>query len=301
MSLPAAGAGQTGHKGQAGHKGHARYRRRAQNGGQARYGGRRQSGKEALHAEWTKLRTVASTGWLLLAAVTLTIAVSAAGDAAAACPATGCQVDLAKLSLSGVQAGQVIAVIIAVLAVSGEYSTGMIRITLTAMPRRQTVLAAKATLIASLVLMAGTGAVLASVLAGRLILPGHGFTAAHGNPPLSLGNGPVLRASGGSVLYLALIALLSLGVAAAVREAAVAIGLVLGLLYVFPIVTSVISNQHWQRHLEQIGPMTAGLDIQATTSLRALPLSPWQGLGVLALWAAGALLTGALILRFRDA
>ena len=60
----------------------------------------------------------------------------------------------------------------------------------------------------------------------------------------------------------------------AVRESAVAIELVLGLLYVFPVVTSVVSNQHWQRHLEQIGPMTAGLYIQATANLSSLPLTP---------------------------
>ena len=263
--------------------------------------GRARYGRETLHAEWTKLRTVASTGWLLLGAAALTIAVSAAVDAAAACPAGGCQADPAKLSLTGVQAGQAIVVIIGVLAVSSEYGTGMIRSTLTAMPRRLTVLAAKATIIAGLVLAVSSAAAAASVLAGRLILPGHGFTAAHGYPPLSLSHGPDLRAACGSVLYLALIALLSLGVATAVRETAVATGLVLGLLYVFPVVTSVVGNQHWQRHLEQVGPMTAGLCIQATVSLRSLPLTPWQGLGVLALWAAGALITGALILRFRDA
>jgi ABC-2 type transport system permease protein len=256
---------------------------------------------EALHAEWTKLRTVASTAWLLLAAAALTVAVSSVADAAATCPSGGCQADLAKLSLTGVQAGQAIVVIIAVLAISGEYSTGMIRITLTAMPRRLTLLAAKAALITGLVLAAAAVAVLASVMAGRLILPGHGFTVVHGYPLLSLGHGPVLRAACGSALYLALIALLSLGIATAVREAAVAIGLVLGLLYLFPVVTSVISNQHWQRHLEQAGPMTAGLNIQATANLRSLPLTPWQGLGVLTLWAAGALIIGALVFRFRDA
>jgi len=263
--------------------------------------GRARFGRETLHAEWTKLRTVASTGWLLAGAAALTIGVSAAVDAAAACPAGGCQADPATLSLTGVQAGQAIVVIIAVLAVSNEYSTGMIRITLAAMPRRLAVLAAKATLITGLVLAVSAVAVLACVLAGRLMLPGHGFTAAHGYPLLSLSHGPDLRAACGSVLYLALIALLSLGVATAVRETAVAIGLVLGLLYVFPVVTSVIGNQHWQRHLEQIGPMTAGLYIQATTSLRSLPLTPWQGLGVLALWAAGALTLGGLVFRFRDA
>jgi ABC-2 type transport system permease protein len=267
----------------------------------ARYASRARYGRETLHAEWTKLRTVASTGWLLLGTAVLTVAVGTAADAAATCPTGGCQADPAKLSLTGVQAGQAIVAVIAVLAISNEYSTGMIRVTLTAMPRRLAVLAAKAALIAGLVLAAATVGVLASVLAGRLILPGHGFTAAYGYPPLSLGDGPVLRAACGSVLYLALIALLSLGVATAVRETAVAIGLVLGLLYVFPIVTSVITNQHWQRHLEQIGPMTAGLYIQATTDLRSLPLTPWQGLGVLALWAVGALLVGGLLLCLRDA
>lgn len=267
----------------------------------ARYGNRARYGRQTLHAEWTKLRTVPSTGWLLVGAAVLTVAVSAAADAAATCPAGGCEADPAKLSLTGIQAGQAIVAVIAVLAISNEYSTGMIRITLTAMPRRLTVLAAKAALVAGLVVAAAAVAVLASVLAGRLILPGHGFTAAHGYPALSLGDGPVLRAACGSVLYLALIALLNLGVATAVRETAVAIGLVLGLLYVFPVVTSVIGNQHWQRHLEQVGPMTAGLDIQATANLSGLPLTPWQGLGVLALWAAGALTIGALIFRFRDA
>jgi ABC-2 type transport system permease protein len=262
---------------------------------------RAQYGKETLHAEWTKLRTLASTGWLLFGAAVLTVAVSAAADAAANCSFSGCQADPAKLSLTGVQAGQAIVAVIAVLAVSNEYSTGVIRVTLTAMPRRLTVLAAKAGLVAGLVLAAAAVAVLASVLAGRLILPGHGFTAAHGYPSLSLSHGPVLRAACGSVLYLALIALLSLGIATAVRETAVAIGLVLGLLYLFPVVTSVITNQHWERHLEQIGPMTAGLYVQATANLRSLPLTPWQGLGVLALWAAGALTIGALVFRFRDA
>jgi ABC-2 type transport system permease protein len=256
---------------------------------------------DALHAEWTKLRTLASTGWLLLGVVAFTIAVSAAADAAAFCPADGCQADQAKLSLTGIQAGQAIVAAIAIIAISSEYSTGMIRVTLAAMPRRLTVLAAKAVLVLGLVLAAAAVAVLACVLLGRLILPGHGFTLAHGYQALSLADRPVLRAACGSVLYLGLVALLSLGVAAAVREAAVAIGVVLGLLYVFPVVASVAGNPHWQRHLEQVGPMTAGLYIQATMGVKTLPLTPWQGLGVLAAWACGALLLGALALRLRDA
>jgi ABC-2 type transport system permease protein len=254
---------------------------------------------ETIHAEWTKLRTLASTGWLRAGTVALTVAVSAAAAGAATAAAPG--LDLARLSLAGVQAGQAVVAILAVLVVGNEYSTGMIRVTLTATPRRLCVLAAKAALAGGLALAAGAVAVLASVLAGRLILPGHGFTPAHGYQLLSLGDGPVLRAACGSVLYLTLIALLSLGIATAVRDSAVAIGGVLALLYLFPLVSAVVTNQHWQRHLEQIGPMTAGLYIQATVGVHTLPLTPWQGLGVLALWPAGALILGALLLRFRDA
>jgi ABC-2 type transport system permease protein len=275
--------------------------RQCSEGGMGRRVGPRRRAGLALHAEWTKLRTAPGTAWLLLAVVVLTVALSAAAAAATRCPATGCGADPAKISFTGVYLGQVAVAIVAVLVISNEYSTGMIRTTLAAMPRRLSVLAAKAVVVTGLILAAGTVAVLGSLVAGRLILPGHGFTTAHGFPPLSLGDGPVLRATAGSVLYLALIALLSIGVATIARESAVAIGAVLGLLFLFPIVTALVTSPDLHRHLEQFAPMTAGLEIQATTGLRSLPLSPWAGLGVLAAWAAGALLAGGLLLRFRDA
>jgi ABC-2 type transport system permease protein len=257
--------------------------------------------REALHAEWTKLRTAPGTIWLLLAVITATAALGIVADAAAKCPPAGCHLDPARTSLTGIYLSQAIVAILAVLVISSEYSTGMIRITFAAIPRRITVLAAKAAILIGLVLAAGTAAVLGSVLAGRLILPGHGLTAAHGYPPLSLADGPVLRAAAGSVLYLALIALLSLGVATAVRDPAAAIGVVLGLLYLIPVIAAAVPVPHWHRHLQQIAPMTAGLAIQATTGLRNLPVSPWAGLGVLAAWATAALLAGGLLLRLRDA
>jgi ABC-2 type transport system permease protein len=248
--------------------------------------------RPALHAEWTKLRTAPGTIWLVLAVIALTVAMGAAAAAAARCPAGGCAVDAAKTSLSGVQLGQAVVTILAVLVIGGEYSTGMIRITLTAMPRRTTVLAAKAAVLSGIVLAAGTISVLASLLAGWLILPG---------PHLSLGDGSVLRATVGSVLYLTLIALLGLGTTIAVRDSAAAIGIVLGLLYLFPIVTHATSDPDWQRHLQQIGPMSAGLTIQATTHLSGQPIGPWEGLGVLAAWAAAALLSAGLLFHLRDA
>jgi ABC-2 type transport system permease protein len=257
---------------------------------------------DAVHAEWTKLRTLAGTFWLLAGVAVLTAAVSAAAVAATRCPAGHCYADTTKLSLTGVVFGQAVVAIFAVLAVSGEYGTGMIRVSLAAMPRRSAVLAAKAALVAGLVLAASLVAVAGSLLAGRLILPGKGFTVARGLLALSLGQGPTMRAAAGSVLYLALIALLSVGVAAIVRDSAVAIGSVLGLLYVFPIIVGSLGGDPvWQRRLESITPMSAGLTIQDTTGLKGLPVSPWTGLGVLALWAVTALLIGGVLLRRRDA
>jgi ABC-2 type transport system permease protein len=256
--------------------------------------------KQALHAEWTKLRTVPGTPWLLAAAIALTVALGAAATAPMNVSAASHQ-DTTKLSLTGINLGQAVIAVLAVLAVSSEYSTGMIRVTFAAMPRRPTVLAAKAAVVSGLTLATGAIAVLTCLLAGRLILPGNGFTPAHGYAPLSLADGPTLRAAVGSVLYLTLIALLSLGTATIVRDSGTAIGVVLGLLYLFPIIASVVTSPHWQRHLQQIGPMPAGLAIQATTNLRGLPINPWAGLGVLAAWAAAALLAAGLLIRGRDA
>jgi len=263
---------------------------------------------DAVHAEWTKLRTLAGTWWLLAAAVAVTIAAGVAVAATAAVPPgpsggvpAGAAGDPARLSLAGVTLGQAVVALLAILAVGGEYGTGMIRVTLAATPRRLTMLTAKAVVVTGGAAAAGAVAVLGSVLAGRLILPGRGLSAANGFAVMSLGNGPDLRAAVGSVLYLALIAPLALGVTTAVRNSAVATGLVLGLLYLFPIVSAAVPDQTLARHLEQAAPMTAGLWIQATAGLRSLPLTPWQGLGVLALWAVGALILGAAVLCLRDA
>jgi ABC-2 type transport system permease protein len=262
--------------------------------------------RDALHAEWTKLRTVPGTAWMLAAVVAATVAVSAAVVTATKCsPSLGapsCVADPTKLSLTGIYLGQALAAILAVVTVCNEYSTGMIRVTLAAMPWRPAVLAAKALIVGGLVLAAGTLGVAGSLLAGRLILPGNGFTAAHGYAPISLAHGPTLRAACGSVLYLVLVALLSLGLAAVVRDSAIAIGLSLGLLYLPPIIISLtVSSPVWVHRLQRYTPMNAGLTIQDTTGLHGLPITPWAGLGVLALWAAGGLLAGGLALRLRDA
>jgi ABC-2 type transport system permease protein len=258
-----------------------------------------------MHAEWTKLRTVRSTGWLVLAMVAaiITVAIMATGSIDTShCPSpVECFEDTTKLSLTGVWLGQIAVVVLAVLAISGEYGDRMIQSTLTANPRRVMVLMTKAAVVTVTVLIASTLGVLGSLLVGRNLLPGNGFSAANGYPPLSLGNGSTARAAAGTVLYLGLIALLSLGIGTAVRDTAGAIITVLALLYIVPIIAGLVSDPQWHERLQKLAPMTAGLSIQATTNLDRLAIGPWPGLGVLAGWATGAMLLGLLVFKLRDA
>jgi len=256
--------------------------------------------KSALHAEWTKLRTVPGTGWLLLVVVVLTVGLSWLATSAVHFQARELQ-DQVKISLVGVQAGQAVVAVLGVLIITGEYSSGMIRSTLAAIPRRWPMLAAKATVLTGMVLLAGTVAVLGSLMLARLTLPGNGFTATNGFTVLSLTDPQTLRATAGSILYLALIGLLSLGMATLIRDTAVAVGVVLGLLYLFPILIQVVGDPDWKRRLEQIAPTNAGLGIQSTVDLQSLAISPWMGMGVLAAWATTAMVAAAVMLRWRDA
>lgn len=239
---------------------------------------------------------IASPVWLLIGTVVATVAMGAGAAALVNCTADGCGGDTTRLSLIGVYLGQALVVILGVLIITGEYSSGMILTTLAAVPQRTIVFAAKALMLTGAVAVGGLIAVLGSVLAGHVLLPHVGDQAL-----LSLSHDPTLRAVLGTVLYLVLIGLLSLGVATVIRDSATGIGVVLGLLYVLPIISQTISDPVWQQRLEKVAPMSAGLTIQATTDLGSLPISPWAGIGVTALWAGAALLGGYLMLRMRDA
>jgi len=245
--------------------------------------------RRALHAEWTKLRTTPGMVLLLLSVVAATVGISMLAAAATDCPGGICAVDITKVSLTGVQLGQAVVAVLAVQILGAEYGTGMIHVSLAAVPRRLTVLTAKALVLTAVVTAAAIAGVAGSLVAGNRLLP------------LTVTDTTVLRAAFGSVLYLVLIGLLALGVTAAVRTPATAAGLVLGLLYVFPIVGLAATDPDFRRHLDQIAPMTAGLAIQSTTGLDDLVISPWRGLAVLGAWAAAALLAGGLLIRLRDA
>jgi ABC-2 type transport system permease protein len=242
---------------------------------------------------------------LLAATVGMMVAGSAGAIASvdtSQCPTPSeCFEDTTKLSLSGVGLGQAAVVALGVLAMSSEYGTGTIGSTLAATPSRRLVLLAKAAAVTIVALVAGVLGVLGSLAAGRAILPGNGFTSANGYEPLSLADGPTLRAAAGTVLYLALVALLSLGVAAIVRDTAAAITGMLALLYAFPIVAALVTDPRWQHRLARFGPMEAGLSVQNTIRLDDLAIAPWPGLGVLATYAGIALVSGLALFQLRDA
>ncbi|MDT0344540.1 ABC transporter permease [Streptomyces litchfieldiae] len=249
--------------------------------------------------EWTKLRTLPSTWWLLLALVGTTVAVgvaTAASLSAGDCPAPAhCDEDTVKLSLTGVWAGQGAVLVLAVLSMSGEYGAGTIGTTLRAEPGRTRVLAAKALVVCGLTVATGAAGVAGSLLAGRALLTAEGF------PVPALGDESLLRAAGGTVLYLALAALIGLGAAAALRDTATATTAVLVLFYAFPLLAGLLADPDWQETAQRVAPATAGFAIQSTIELDRLPIGPWAGLGVVGVWAAGALLAGGTMLRLRDA
>jgi len=261
--------------------------------------------KQALHAEWTKLRTLSSTAWLLAAAVVSTMVLGAATTGSihiSRCPTpTHCPEDMTKLAFTGVWFGQVAVAVLAGLTVTNEYSSGMIHTTLVSNPRRFQVLTAKAAVITTVVVVAGMLAVAGSFVVARAVLQGNGFTAAKGYATLSLSDEPTMRAAAGTVIYLGLVALLTLGFATMIRDTAVALTTTLGILFAFPIIAQFVSDPQLSKWLGRLSPMTAGLAVQATRDLRSLPIGPWAGLGVLAAYAGAALLLGGVLFKVRDA
>jgi ABC-2 type transport system permease protein len=258
-----------------------------------------------LQAEGSKLATLRSTWWLLAAVlvtmigiaavVTLTVNLPHCG------PGTTCMEDTPRLSLFGARLAQVLVVVLAAAVVCTEYENRMAMTTFSATPKRLRVYAAKATVLTAVTAAVATVAVAGTLLLARFTLPYHGYTAARGYPPLSAADGDLRRAAGGTVLYLCLVALMSLGIGAATRSQAATISTVLGLLFLFPLARAFVNVPRWQDRLHRWSPMDAGLAIQHTLHPAPGPISPWHGLGVLALWALAALVAGALTVRFRDA
>ncbi|MDT7537337.1 MAG: type transport system permease protein [Actinomycetota bacterium] len=249
-------------------------------------------------SEWTKLRTLRSTVWSLLAAVVFVIGFSVLVPSVVRAhwpprdPRDAIGFDPVGVSLVGGFFAQLAIGVLGVLLMTGEYATGMIRATLAAVPKRLPVLWAKALVftVTTLVLMIPT--CLVGFFIGQSILSSKHIQTSLGQPHVS-------RAVIGSALYIAGIGLLGLGLGALLRNTAGAISTLFGLLFVVPVVVHFLPAS-WSDAIGKYLPSNAG---QGIYSLHVDPtqLAPWTGFAVFLLYAVVALALAAVGLVRRDA
>jgi len=249
----------------------------------------------ALRSEFTKIRSVRSTYWSLIALIVVTVGIgTAAGASAASQPGQlGPHFDPTNTSLYGLVLGQLIMAVLGALTVTSEYSTGMIRTSLAVMPRRGTVIAAKAVVLGTVALVTGLVACFAAFFAGQALMSGQHINATLGQPH-------VLRAVIGGALFLTVCGLLGLGLGLLLRHTAAAISAAVGLLFVLFILAPQLPSS-WQ--VSKWVPLNAGGQIwQAVASQPSAHMfSAWTGFAVFCGYAAIAILGGLILFRKRDA
>ncbi len=251
-----------------------------------------------VRAEWTKLRSVRSTVWTLLATVGLAIGFGALIGASQMSSwdnldsVERLRFDPTAFSLSGLFLAQLAVGVLGVLFITSEYATGQIRATFGATPQRLSVLAAKVTAFTGVVLATGLVASSSAFWVGQRIFASRGLDAAISDPG-------VLRAVAGGALYLAGVGLLGIGVGVILRRTAGAVAAFVGLLFILPLVTGFLPSS-FQESIGRYLPAQAGMAIfNVATDPRSL--SPWAGFGVLLAYGAAALAIGGFVLVRRDA
>jgi ABC-2 type transport system permease protein len=256
----------------------------------------------ALRAEWTKLRSVPSTMWTAVAVVGVTVGLSAflaavGGTNANEAGALGDD-DVVVNGLRGVWLGQVATVALGTVAVTSEFTTGAIRATFAAIPRRVFAFGAKVAVVGAIGLTVGSAASVLSFVITQPLLHEGGFVPP-AYPIVSLADPFAIRAVVGTALYLMLLALLAVGIATIVRNTATAMTVVVGLVLVPTVVMEFFTGAP-RELLQHVAP-AAGLAIAITTErFDTPPLGPWGGLGVTTTWTLVALLVAAWTIRSRD-
>jgi ABC-2 type transport system permease protein len=244
---------------------------------------------QAARMEWIKLRSLRSTWWVLA----LTVAGAAGIAVAVGVNTEDAAADLTNNALAGIALGLLLVGVLGVLAMTGEYSSGTIRSTLVAVPNRPLALAAKATVFGALALAAGEAAAFIAFFAGGAALPA-------AVPAPTLGQPGVLRAVVLGGAGYCLIGLLGVGFGAVVRHTPAAIAMLVGGVYVLAQLVAGLAN--WMMAWLPIAIVANSLSVTRPVGDGQLRfLSPWAGLGVLALYAAVSLAAGAFLLARRDA
>jgi hypothetical protein len=204
-------------------------------------------------------------------------------------------------SLTGLWFGQIAAAVLAVLVITSEYSTGMIRTTFAANPRRRLVLAAKAVVVGAVVLAVGLATSVTCFLVGQWLFRDGGFTYENGYPAVTLVDDEALRAVLGSGVYLGVLAVFSLGVGAIIRHTAGAITVVLATILT-PVIAVGFLPENLAEPVEKFSLMGAGIAIQQTVERPDnIAIEPAAALAVVAAYGGAALLVALWIIGRRDA
>lgn len=251
--------------------------------------------RRVVRSEWTKIRSVRATVWTLACALVVTVAMgmlislvvrNTFGDLSRHDQLT---FDPTFTSFAGTSLGQLAMIAFGILVVSNEYSTGMIRASLAAVPRRGAFMAAKVAIATALALAVGLVTSFLAFFTGQAML---------GPYRTSIGEPGVLRAVFGGGLYMGLIALFAMGVTWALRSPMLAFGV---LMPFFFLVSGILSNVEATKKVGDYLPDVAGSRIMAVVGDGERPYGPWGGLLIMTAWVAAAVLVGYVVLRRRDA
>ena len=236
--------------------------------------------------EWIKMRSLRSVWWVLAGGMAASVALGVV----AGYNTRNAGGDPTSNVLAGVALGQVITGVLGVLAMTSEYSSGLIRTTFAAVPRRPLVLAAKALVFGLTCLVAGEIVTFASFIGG--------IAALRSSVPRPVLSDPVvLRAVVLTGAYLALTGLIGLGIGTILRHGAAAAGVLVGGLYVLPIITGAASHK-----VGLFMPiLIVGNSLAAVKPVPGFTWSPWLELGIVAAYPLVLLTAGGWLLARRDA
>ncbi len=249
-----------------------------------------------LTSEWTKIRSVRSTVWTLSLAAIITVGLGLlisylANDSFRRMSARNqATFDPTYTSFAGMSLGQLLMIVFGVLVVSNEYSSGMIRTSLAAVPQRGVFLFGKIAVATALALVVGMITSFATFFVGQSVLGGHAT---------GIGDPGVLRAVVGGGLYLTLISMFAMGCAAMLRSPLLSLAI---LMPFFFLISNILGNVSATQKVARYLPDQAGQKVMmVVTSGDDRPYGPWAGLLIMVAWVAAALVGGYLMIKRRDA
>jgi uncharacterized protein YfiM (DUF2279 family) len=263
----------------------------------AGYSGMKVTQARVVRSEWTKFRSLRSTNITLLISVALTVGLGALISALTASHWSQSSIgeratfNAVATSLSGINISQLAVGVLGVMLISGEYVTGMIRASLTAVPRRLPVLWAKMTVFAGVVGLVSLASTFAAFFLGQFLLSGQHLQVSISSPN-------AVRMVAGAALYLVLIGIIGMALGGIFRSTAAGISSLVALFFVIPPVLNLLPTS-WSNNISPYMPSNAGEAFWGRPM--GTHLSALAGLVVLLLWAAVAVTTAAIRLRTRDA